>query len=75
MRPDPLENTEGNEELATVIGLYALGELTMGQAAERLDISRFRMQEILHDTGIELRLGPSDIEDASDEVDVALDLE
>lgn len=50
--------TSDDDELATVIGLYALEELTLGQAADRLDISRMEMRTILHDSGVTLRLGP-----------------
>lgn len=57
-------------ELATVVGLYALGELTLGEAADRLDVSRIRMQEILHDLGVDLRLGPRTTGEAVEELDV-----
>ncbi|MFB6219937.1 MAG: UPF0175 family protein [Halolamina sp.] len=62
-------------ELATVIGLYALGELTLGQAAARLDISKEEMRATLVNAGVQLRLGPRDLEAAQDEVDTALDIE
>ncbi|WP_135823417.1 UPF0175 family protein [Halorussus ruber] len=58
-------------ELATIVGRYALGELTLGEAAERADVSKIRMQEILNEAGVELRLGPETSEDARSEVDVA----
>ena len=50
--------TSDDDELATVIGRYALEELTLGQAANRLDISRMEMRTILHDSGVTPRLGP-----------------
>lgn len=58
-------------ELATVVGRYALGELTLGEAAEHADVSKIRMQEILNEAGVELRLGPETSEDAQNEADVA----
>ena len=58
-------------DLATVVGRYALEELTLGEAAERADVSKIRMQEILNEAGAELRLGPETSEDARSEVDVA----
>lgn len=58
-------------ELATVIGRYALGELSLGEAAERAGVSKVRMQEILNEAGVELRLGPETKDDARSEVDVA----
>ncbi|ADJ17254.1 UPF0175 family protein [Halalkalicoccus jeotgali] len=75
MCPSSLETAGKDKDLATIIGLYVLEELTLGQAAERLEISRFEMREILHEGGVELRLGPKDIDDASSEIDVALNLE
>jgi predicted HTH domain antitoxin len=52
-------SVEGDDvELATVIGLYALGELSLREAADRADVSRIRMQEIFGDAGVSLRLGP-----------------
>lgn len=64
--------TGDDTELATVIGLYALGELILGEAAAQLDISKEEMRATLVDAGVSLRLGPRDREDAQDEVDVAL---
>ena len=66
---------EDSGELAETIGLYALGEISLGKAAERADVSRWEMQEILEDAGVELRLGPQSEEELEDEVDVSLDLE
>lgn len=62
-------------ELAETIGLYALGEISLGKAAERADVSRWEMREILKEAGVELRLGPQSQEELQDEVDAALDLE
>lgn len=75
MCPKSLESVDSDDELATVIGLYALDKLTLGQAAERLEISRFEMRDIMHEVGVDLRLGPKNIEDASAEIDVALNIE
>lgn len=61
--------TGDDQEVATVIGLYALGELTLGEAADRLDVSRIRMREVLRDAGVELRLGPRSTDEAVDELD------
>lgn len=63
------------DELALIIGQYALRQLTLGQAAERAGVSRWQMRDILRDAGVEIRLGPSDKEDAQREVDVALNLD
>lgn len=71
MPPDAVEASSEDTELATIIGLYALGELSLGEAAARAGVSRIEMQEILNDAGVRLRLGPRTKEDARDEVDVA----
>lgn len=63
------------DELATTIGLYVLGEISLGKAAERVDVTRWEMRELLEDHGVEPRLGPSDMDDAVDEVDTIRDFE
>ena len=76
MATDRRSNTVQNkEELATTIGLYVLGEISLGKAAERTGVTRWEMEEILQDAGVELRLGPQSKDDLEDEVDVALDIE
>lgn len=66
---------QNKEKLATAIGLYILGEISLGKAAERTGVTRWEMEEILQDAGVELRLGPQTKDDLDDEVDVALDIE
>lgn len=46
-----------NNRLATAIGLYALEEMTLGQAAEHADMSKQKMKETLNEAGVELRIG------------------
>lgn len=75
MPTDRREGERGVEALALTIGLYALGEISLGTAAERTGVSRWEMQEILDDHGVEVRLGPADMDDASDEVDTVRDFE
>jgi len=59
------EPDEEPEELATAIGMVVLGEWTLGQAAERVGISRLRLQETLADRGIDVPVGgPVDEADA-----------
>ena len=65
-----------SEALATAIGMYALGEWTLGQAAERADVSRFRMRDVLTDLGFEVNLGgPRDVEAAREELRTLRNLE
>ncbi|AEN07786.1 protein of unknown function UPF0175 (plasmid) [halophilic archaeon DL31] len=66
---------EDKEQLATTIGLYVLGEISLGKAAKRTGVTRWEMEEILQEAGVELRLGPQSMDELEDEVDVALDLE
>lgn len=63
------------EELATTIGLYVLGEISLGKAAERTGVTRWEMREILESAGVEPRLGPQSAAELADEVDTALDRE
>ncbi|MCU4973975.1 UPF0175 family protein [Halobacteria archaeon AArc-m2/3/4] len=71
-RSPPVDDTE---ELATTIGLYVLGEISLGKAAERTGVTRWEMEELLSEAGVEVRLGPQSMEDLQDEVDTALDIE
>ena len=71
-RSNPVED---KEQFATTIGLYVLGEISLGKAAERTGVTRWEMEEILQEAGVELSLGPQSIEELEDEVDVALNLE
>lgn len=63
------------DELATTIGLYVLGEFSLGKAAERVGVSRWEMQELLKEHGVEPRLGPTDMDDAADEIEAIRDFE
>lgn len=63
------------DELATTIGLYVLGEISLGKAAERVGVTRWEMQELLEEHGVEPRLGPTDMDDAADEVEAIRDFE
>jgi predicted HTH domain antitoxin len=72
--PTDRHNLQNEEELATTIGLYVLGEISLGKAAERTGVTRWEMEEILQEAGIELRLGPQTKDDLDDEVDVALEI-
>ena len=71
----PRNAAENTEQLATTIGLYVLGEISLGKAAEHTDVTRWEMKEILQEAGVGLRLGPRSMDELEDEIDVALDLE
>jgi hypothetical protein len=77
MATDQRSSADGDSEaLATAIGMYALGEWTLGQAAERADVSRLRMRDVLTELGFEVHLGgPRDIEEARAELRTLRNLE
>lgn len=52
------EDFETDIKIATTIGLYVLGEISLGKAAERISVTRWEMEEILSEADIEVRLGP-----------------
>jgi len=68
---DPGDSTE----LAETIGLYALGEISLGKAAERMGVTRWEMKDVLQEAGVELQLGPQTEEALQDDVETALNLE
>lgn len=63
-----------DSELAYAVGLYALGEISEGRAAEIANVSRWRMRDILDEVGIEIRHGPRDDEELHRDVSVAISL-
>lgn len=58
-RSEPIDADDG---LAHAVGLYALGEINEGKAAEIAGVTRWEMREILDDAGLELRHGPRTVE-------------
>lgn len=63
------------DELAAAIGLFVLGELSLGKAAERADVSRWEMESILDTAGVERRYGPRSADELDAEIRAALDRE
>ena len=66
---------EADDTLATAIGQYVLGEISLGKAAENAGMTRWEFEERLEDAGFDALYGPRSPEGLRDEVDVALDLE
>lgn len=66
---------DGNEELATAIGQYVLGELSLGKAAESVGLSRWEFEEVLERAGFAALYGPRTDDDLHAEIDVARDLD
>lgn len=76
MAIDAAGDDADTETLATAIGMYALGEWSLGRAAEQAGISRFQFREVLSDLGLDVPIGgPEDREDAVAERDTLRDLE
>jgi predicted HTH domain antitoxin len=75
MTADRLEPHPDDEDVATAVGRYALGELSLGKAAERAGMTRWEFEELLEDAGFQAMYGPRTREAAEDEVDTALDHE
>jgi len=74
--PDTEQLTDNaDDNLPTVVGLYILGEVSLGEAARRTDYTRWEFRQLLLDHGVQPRLGPVDMEDADHEVEAARDLE
>lgn len=61
--------------LAAAIHLYDREEISLGKAARLAGVSRFDMPEILREHDVEVKLGPEDMADAQQEIDVARNLE
>lgn len=57
--------------IAAAGSLYEDGEITLGTAARLAGLNRFEMRE----EGVELRVGPDDMEAARDEIESACNLE
>ena len=68
------ETTDADPDLVRAIGLYALGEVSEGRAAEIAGVSRWDMRDILEEAGIELRHGPRNDDELQRDVDVAMSL-
>lgn len=75
MATDRRSAVDDTEELATTIGLFALGEISLGKAAERTGVTRWEMAELFEEAGVEVRLGPQTAAELDDEIEAALDLE
>lgn len=66
---------EPTDELATAVGQYVLGELSLARAAEEAGMSRWEFEEILEDAGFTSLYGPRTDDELQRELDVARDLE
>lgn len=66
---------DGTDELATAVGQYVLGDISLGKAAEEAGLSRWEFEAVLEDAGFSALYGPRSDEQLERELDVARDLE
>jgi predicted HTH domain antitoxin len=64
-----------NERIAAAVALYERERITLGDAARLAAVDRWTMRDILHEHGVELRLGLADEDDAAYEAEAATELE
>jgi len=67
---DPSESDAAVSRETRVLRSYLAADISLGKAAEELDLSRFELQDHFRRLGVPLRLGPSSIEEALDEIAV-----
>lgn len=61
-----------DRNIALAVGLYALKELTLGEAADYANISRQQFRQILSDSCVKPRVGPDTMDAAQREVNIAM---
>ncbi|QKY19694.1 UPF0175 family protein [Halolamina sp. CBA1230] len=66
---------ESSDELATAVGRYVLGDLSLGRAAEAAGMSRGEFEKVLENAGFTALYGPRTDDQFQREIDVALDLD
>lgn len=67
-------SSESSDELATAIGRYVLGDISLARAAEAAGMSRWEFEEVLEDAGFTSLYGPRTEDELKDEIDVARNL-
>ena len=63
-----------SDELATAVGRYVLGDLSLGRAAEAAGMSRWEFEAVLEDVGFTSLYGPRSDDELQREIDAAFDL-
>lgn len=66
---------DASEALATAVGQYVLGDISLGKAAEEAGMSRWEFEAVLEEAGFSALYGPRTDEQLDDELDVARNLE
>ncbi len=65
----------GDDELATAVGEYVLGERSLAGAAESIGLSRWEFEEVLREAGFTRLYGPETEEELEEEIDTSLEPE
>lgn len=63
------------DELATAVGRYALGAVSLGKAAEEAGMSRWEFEELLEEAGFTALYGPRSDDELQAELDTARQLD
>lgn len=64
-----------SEELATAIGWYVLGEVSLAKAAETAGLSRWEFETRLQEAGFDALYGPRADDQLAEEIDTARNLD
>lgn len=64
----------GDDEVATAVGQYVLGRISLGKAAEYVDTTRWEFEALLREAGLTALYCPRSSDQLADEIDGALDL-
>ena len=75
MAPDRSSSVDDRGVFATAVGRYVLGEISLGKAAERVGVTRWELEVLLQEAGVDLRLGPQSMDELAEEVDAALGID
>lgn len=67
--------TDPDDDLAVAIGEYALGNISLGRAAERAGLTRWEFEDLLEEIGFTALYGPRTPEQLDEEIDAASDLD
>lgn len=68
-------DSDANDEVATAIGRYVLGDASLAGAAEAAGMTRWEFESILEDAGFSALYGPRSSDELETEVEDARDLE
>lgn len=65
------KHSNANDDLATAVGRYALGEISLGRAAESAEMTRWEFEELLEESGFDALYGPRTAAELESEVAAA----